>query len=64
MGVRYPRVDFAAAARGLGVRAWHIGPQESLEAALEAAFDGARPALLDVDVDPRPYRGQLEALRG
>ncbi len=64
VGVRYPRVDFAAAARGLGVRAWHIGPQESLEAALEAAFDGARPALLDVDVDPRPYRGQLEALRG
>ncbi len=64
VGVRYPRVDFAAAARGLGVQAWRIEPQDALEPALKAAFDGAGPALLDVAVDPRPYRGQLEALRG
>ena len=63
-GVRTPPVDFAAAARGLGCRAWSVGPGEPLEPALAAAFAEAGPTLIDVTTDPGGYGAQLAALRG
>jgi len=64
LGVRYPRADFAAAARGMGCAAWSVGETDSLEDALKAAFAADGPALVDVTVDPGGYRDQLAALRG
>ncbi len=63
-GVRYPAVDFAAAARGLGCQAWAVGREDALEPALRAAFAHAGPALVDVTIDPSGYGAQLAALRG
>ena len=63
-GVRTPPVDFAAAARGLGCRAWSVGAGEPLEPALGAAFAEAGPTLIDVTTDPGGYGAQLAALRG
>ena len=64
LGVRYPRADFAAAARGMGCAAWTVGDKDSLEDALKAAFAVDGPALVDVTVDPGGYRDQLAGLRG
>jgi len=62
--MRYPRADLAMVARGLGWRAWRVEDEAALAPALNAAFAGPGPALLDVAVDPGGYRAQLEALRG
>jgi acetolactate synthase-1/2/3 large subunit len=64
LGVRTPRADFAAAARGMGCAAWTVGETDSLEDALKAAFAVDGPALVDVAVDPGGYRDQLAGLRG
>lgn len=64
LGVRTPRADFAAAARGMGCAALTVGETDSLEDALKAAFAVDGPALVDVTVDPGGYRDQLAALRG
>ena len=64
LGVRYPRVDFAGAARALGCAAWTVGRHAPLDAALAAALSHDGPALLDIAVDPSGYRDQLAALRG
>ena len=64
LGVRYPRADFAAAARGLGCTAWTVEPQDPLQAALAAAFSTRGPTLIDVTLDPSGYSDQLIALRG
>ena len=64
LGVRYPRVDFAAAARGMGCDAWTVGPHDPLEFALAEAFSADGPTLVDVSVNPAGYRDQLIALRG
>ena len=63
-GVRTPPVDFAAAARGLGCRAWSVAAGEALEPALAAAFAEDGPTLIDVTTDPSGYGAQLAALRG
>ncbi len=63
-GVRYPAVDFAAAAKALGCRAWRVDAGDPLEPALRLAFAGDGPALVDVIVDPSGYGDQLVALRG
>jgi acetolactate synthase-1/2/3 large subunit len=63
-GVRTPSVDFAAAARGLGCRAWSVGPGDPLEPALAAAFAEEGPTLIDVTTDASGYGAQLAALRG
>ena len=63
-GVRYPRIDLAAAARALGCSAWSVGEDEALEPVLAEALAGDGPALVDVTVDPSAYAAQLDALRG
>ncbi len=64
IGVRYPAVDFAAAALGQGCRAWKVGRDEPLEPAITGAFAHDGPSLIDIRVDPSPYGAQLAALRG
>lgn len=64
LGVRYPRADFATAARGMGCDAWTVGRHDPLEFALEEAFSADGPTLVDVSVNPAGYRDQLAALRG
>ena len=63
-GVRTPAADFAAAARGLGCRAWSVGQGDPLEPVLKAALAADGPTLVDVAIDPSGYGAQLEALRG
>jgi len=63
-GVAYPRVDFAAVARGLGLQAWSVATPEALGPALDAAFAAAAPALVDVRIDASGYAEQVAALRG
>jgi acetolactate synthase-1/2/3 large subunit len=62
-GVRYPAVDLAAAARGLGCRAWRVDEGAPLEPVLAEAFAGTGPAVVDVAVDPAGYGAQLAGLR-
>jgi acetolactate synthase-1/2/3 large subunit len=62
-GVRYPAVDLAAAARGLGCRAWRVDEGAPLEPVLAEAFAGTGPAVVDVTVDPAGYGAQLAGLR-
>jgi acetolactate synthase-1/2/3 large subunit len=64
LATRYPAVDFAAAARALGCRAWRVGDGDALAPVLADAFAGGGPALLDVVVDAGGYGDQLAALRG
>ena len=62
-GVRYPAVDFAAAARGLGCQAWSVAADESIEDVLPLALSTRGPSLIDVTTNPSGYRDQLAALR-
>jgi acetolactate synthase I/II/III large subunit len=64
IGVTYPRNNFAKIAEGFGCRAWLVGPEDDLDAALTAAFSCEGPAVVDVTVDATAYATQLEALRG
>ncbi|MDP7652087.1 MAG: thiamine pyrophosphate-binding protein [Rhodospirillales bacterium] len=64
LGVRYPAVDLAAAARGLGCRAWQVDEGTPLEPILAEAFAGTGPAVIDVAVDPAGYGAQMASLRG
>ncbi len=64
LGVRYRAVDLAAAARGLGCRAWRVDRGAPLEPILTEAFAGTGPAVIDIAVDPAGYGAQLAALRG
>lgn len=62
-GVRYPAVDFATAARGLGCEAWHVGAEEPIEEVLSLALSTGGPSVIDVTVNAIGYRDQLAALR-
>jgi len=64
IGVTYPRNNFAKIAEGFGCRAWLVGQEDDLDAALTAAFSCEGPAVVDVTVDATAYAAQLEALRG
>jgi acetolactate synthase-1/2/3 large subunit len=63
-GVRYPTLDFARVAEGLGARGYTVRAAEELGPALAAAFVGRGPAVVDVAVDASGYPAQLKALRG
>lgn len=62
-GMRYPALDFATAARGLGCRAARATDPAGLEAAFAEA-EGDGPMLIDAAVDPSGYRAMFEAIRG
>ncbi len=64
IGVRYPAVDFASAAKGQGCVAWTVDRKDPLEAVLASALTHEGPSLIDIRVDPSPYGEQLAALRG
>lgn len=64
LGVRYPRPDFASAARGMGCSSWTVAALDPLEFALAEAFETDGPTLVDISIDPSGYRDQLTALRG
>lgn len=63
-GVDWPRQDFAAIARGFGLRAWSASTAGEYAAALAEALRTDGPALIDVHVDPGGYLEQSKALRG
>jgi len=60
----WPRVDFAAAARAMGVAGFHAETEDGLRAALAEALAHDGPSLIDVAVDPSGYPAQIKALRG
>jgi acetolactate synthase I/II/III large subunit len=57
-GVRYGRVDFAAAAAGLGAWARRVETMEALEDAVREGLRVDRPAVIDAVVDPAEYLAQ------
>ena len=61
--VTYRGTDFAAIARGCGVEAWSVRTSDEYSAALSAALDSGRPALIDVATDPSSYGAVFTALR-
>ncbi len=63
-GMRFPALDFAAAAEGLGCRAARAADANGLEAAFAAAAAYAGPTVIDAAVDPSGYRAMFEAIRG
>ncbi|WP_197089259.1 thiamine pyrophosphate-binding protein [Puniceibacterium sp. IMCC21224] len=63
-GVRWPRTDFAAVARGFGCVAWRVTTKAEYEAALIEAEQAPGPSLIDVVLDPGGYAAQLKAMRG
>lgn len=63
-GVAWPHADFAAVARGFGLRAFTARTEAEYENALQDALAGSGPSLIDVHVDPSGYRAQAKALRG
>jgi acetolactate synthase-1/2/3 large subunit len=58
LGVRYGRVDFAAAAAGLGAWARRVETMEALEAAVREGLRVDRPVVIDAVVDPAEYFAQ------
>jgi acetolactate synthase-1/2/3 large subunit len=46
--VDFNPVDYAAIARGFGLRAWHVADPADLESALRSALDHGGPAFVDV----------------
>jgi acetolactate synthase-1/2/3 large subunit len=63
-GTTWPRPNFAKVAQGLGCRGWQVDNVGDYRAALQDAFAGEGPALIDVVLEPHGYAEQLAALRG
>lgn len=63
-GMRFPALDFAAAAEGLGCRGLRAETGDELEAAFAAATAHSGPTVIDAAVDPSGYRAMFEAIRG
>ena len=62
--VTYLATDFAAIARGCGMRAERVGDVTSYARAVRTALSSEGPTLLDVAVDPSAYGEVLDAIRG
>lgn len=60
--VRYRNIDFASVAAAMGVPAVRVSNRAELREQLSRGWDG--PRLLDVEVDPSPYRSVIRAIRG
>jgi acetolactate synthase-1/2/3 large subunit len=63
-GCRSAPVDFAAAARALGVDGEQVTTIADLPVVLACALAARRPRLIDVPVDPSGYPALLKAIRG
>ncbi|WP_425403277.1 thiamine pyrophosphate-binding protein [Hwanghaeella sp.] len=63
LGVRYPTIDYAAAAEAMGVRGSRVRGVEALSDAVGEALSRGGPSLIDVTVDPSGYPDMLSALR-
>jgi acetolactate synthase I/II/III large subunit len=62
--VRYAATDFAAIAKGCGLRAERVADVSGYREALRRALRQSGPTLLDVAVDPSGYPAVIEAIRG
>jgi acetolactate synthase-1/2/3 large subunit len=66
VGTRYPRVDCARVAEGLGAQAFRIRePGEINRELVQRILASGRPTVLDVEIDPEevaPFGGRLETL--
>lgn len=60
--VTYGTTDFAAIARGMGVRGARVEDVDQLRAALETS--GGGPELVDARIDPAAYAHVMRAIRG
>jgi acetolactate synthase-1/2/3 large subunit len=63
LGVRYPTIDYAAAAEAMGVKGCRVEGDDALTAAVEGAVTRGGASLIDVKVDPSAYPEMLSALR-
>lgn len=67
VGTRYPRVDCAKVAEGLGAQAFHIRePGEINREFMSEILESGRPTVLDVEIDQdevAPFGGRLETLK-
>ncbi|RVU37872.1 thiamine pyrophosphate-binding protein [Hwanghaeella grinnelliae] len=63
LGVRYPTIDYAAAAEALGVKGCRVEGNDAVTAAVGDAMARGGPSLIDVKVDPYAYPEILSALR-
>ena len=62
-GMEWPKPSFSAIAEGFGVKGFKVDTVEQYQVALRAAHDHNDPSLIDVNVDPSSYLGQITALR-
>lgn len=62
--VDWPRIDFAAVARGFGFAAYSAATVDDYRAALAQALAADGPSLVDAAIDPSGYLAQSVALRG
>jgi acetolactate synthase-1/2/3 large subunit len=66
VGTRYPRVDCAKVAEGLGAQAFHVRePGQINREFMNKILASGRPTVLDVEIDPdevAPFGGRLETL--
>jgi acetolactate synthase-1/2/3 large subunit len=64
LGLSWTPPDFAAVARGFGIKSWKVSNPAELAPALSAAAEETGPRLVDIRIDVAGYRDQLRALRG
>jgi thiamine pyrophosphate-dependent acetolactate synthase large subunit-like protein len=62
--VRYSPTSFAGGAEAHGIRAATARNAEELAPIVADALGGPGPTLVDVIVDPSPYRGIIDLTRG
>ena len=63
LGVRYPTIDYAAAAEAMNVTGCRVQGADQLSAAVGEALARGGPSLIEVTVDPSGYPDMLSALR-
>ncbi len=63
LGVRYPTIDYAAAAEAMNVSGCRVQGADELSSAVGAALARGGPSLIEVTVDPSGYPDMLSALR-
>lgn len=63
LGVRYPTIDYAAAAEAMNIAGSRVRGAEELATAVGEALARGGPSLIEVKVDPSGYPDMLAALR-